>query len=72
MCLLLRMLESSKTQTLIINYLYKRFDKMSTEEVTIPEAREDTQPREISMSKKQRKRFLKSQRIKEKKPQWRY
>lgn len=48
---------------------------MSTDEsekLPVPETHEDSQSCEIAMSKKQRKRLLKSQRLKETKSQWRY
>lgn len=61
MCLLLRMLEHSKR-----NAYSKNINEMSTDEKV------DCQSCEITMSKKQRKRLLKSQRLKETRPQWRY
>ena len=43
-----------------------------SEKVPVPETHEDSKSCEISMSKKQRKRLLKSERLKETKSQWRY
>lgn len=61
MCLFLRMLEHSKR-----NAHNKNINEMSTDEKV------DCQSCEITISKKQRKRLLKSQRLKETRPQWRY